>query len=732
MSQARENPLYPVGVTAHVTRGTDGVEYSRDTLQGYTIPQLKDILKKQGKKVGGNKAEIIDRIIGVAPIPISVPAPVASPTQMTTIALPPNQQLTTIKSPLPTAPTIPLTPIVAGTRSPSFTSELVNYNRYTDIDLINLGRNMYGADLGGMNRDAMIQWFTEREKIQQPPIVGAGPQSGALSPIVTSPTQLPMLPALPPAFPVATTVGSPAPVLPGTTLPVLPGTTLPVLPGTTLPIPTFPSAPIAPVVTSPPTSTIQLQPMPTVILPPVTVLPPVTTAPQPTVFPMGVLPHMASKAPQQITQQAPVQLPPVPPPAIQVALSPQPIIQLPPIIGTVAPVPVIVGGLGPLPTELPPITTPATALGLGTMAVTGMGINMPVVPTVVPPQAIRLPSPSSGIPIPIPIPRPANIPPPQAKVGPGGLNIDTDLATLNQLRSEINTAVNINPQAAFQKKIPAPTIGGIFLPPLPNVPITTLPQPTVHGLPYQTLPQPTGFDIPVTTLPNVPALGMTAATMPQPMIPTGITSPMARLPPLTGITLPKGTVAPSQPTVFQPLPQIITSPAPQPAVVLPGLTVALPTVLSPQQPTAPLPIGRATGAAPQIHFPKIKETAAVPQGLPQIQTPRVPGVPTVRLPTTQTVMQPVALTSPAAIPEQEETGLAVAYTPQQQVVENITQIDTTRLNAGRAKKDDNSYTVVQLRAIAGSLNLAKSGNKKDLVERIKAKMLSINPNAFNQ
>ena len=127
-----------------------------------------------------------------------------------------------------------------------------------------------------------------------------------------------------------------------------------------------------------------------------------------------------------------------------------------------------------------------------------------------------------------------------------------------------------------------------------------------------------------------------------------------------------------------------------------------------------------------IHLPKIKETAAVPG----IKGTQVQGIPSVRLPTTQTVMQPVALQSPTNIPQQE-AGLAVAYTPQQQVVENITQIDPERLNAGRAKKDDDSYNVVQLRAIAGSLNLSKSGNKKDLVERIKAKMLSINPNAFN-
>ena len=107
-------------------------------------------------------------------------------------------------------------------------------------------------------------------------------------------------------------------------------------------------------------------------------------------------------------------------------------------------------------------------------------------------------------------------------------------------------------------------------------------------------------------------------------------------------------------------------------------------------------------------------------------------MPKIQLPTGSTVVKPIPLTSPAAVPQQPATGLAVAYTPQQQVVENIMNIDPTRLNPGRAKKDDNSYTVTQLRAMAGSLNLPKSGNKKELVDRIKAAVLKVKPNAFNQ
>jgi len=145
----------------------------------------------------------------------------------------------------------------------------------------------------------------------------------------------------------------------------------------------------------------------------------------------------------------------------------------------------------------------------------------------------------------------------------------------------------------------------------------------------------------------------------------------------------------------------------------------------------PLPVGKP-GAPPQkIHLPKIRETMT-PGVTNTVAPPITSPFPSIRLPTAQTVMQPVALPSPRNVPQQQETGIAVAYTPQQQVVENIMQVDPTRLNPDRAKKGDNSYTVAQLRGIAGSLDLPKSGNKKELVERITAKILKVNPNAFNK
>lgn len=38
-----------------------------ETLSASTIPQLKDELRKRGLRVGGRKAELIDRLLGAAP-----------------------------------------------------------------------------------------------------------------------------------------------------------------------------------------------------------------------------------------------------------------------------------------------------------------------------------------------------------------------------------------------------------------------------------------------------------------------------------------------------------------------------------------------------------------------------------------------------------------------------------------------------------------------------------------
>ena len=855
-----------------------------------------------------------------------------------------------IRSPVPSpAPTAePLTPIVGVPLAPTVTGfpaltpgvpSPVEYNRYSQAELITLVQNLYGVSLATMTKPEIIQWIQMRETMGQRPtaVVGVGPQAGALSPVVTAATQLPVLPALPTAVTTTATTGAVQPILPGPA--ITPLSPMAQLPPITSPIPAAVTVsplrvgvmeheaiivhgaalyldavrrdrpaitshvllpptvgPFRTVVTSPPTSPVQLPPMPVISVPPIR---PAVTSPMATLPPVptiaippaavvqtqvGVQLPPIVQVPVPTPIPVPTALPPIPPIGIRASVSPQPMVQFPPTTGITAPAPVIAGGLD-LPTELPPITAPARTFGVGTGlgVTTGLGITMPVVPTVVPTQSIRLPSPTpTGIPAPVPLPAgtlPPTVPPPQPKVGPGGLPIRTDLATLNQLRSEINTAVNINPKAVFQQKIRAPRPVGVIgartitLAPLPAVTLAPIPPlvPIPPGAPQpiitaqQTVPtRPLGeiclsvrnqliiilgidearlntltisvvnaaaadpnfyrglgpeeanllqkafggwleqmranpgYDplmscenlvmlqavapqqVVPTTLPTVPlpAVTLPPATtvpplavpapiptvpipavpaLPQPMIPIPTTTPMIGLPPLPAISVSPGApvvqLVPGQPpqppqavqpttvppTGFQPLrplPQIITSPAPQPAVALPG--VQLPTVTLPTLglgraplPTAALPTVRTRAKAPhsqKIHLPKIKAIAAVPAPRPS----GIPGISQIRLPTVQTVMQPIALTSPAAAPQHQRTGLAVAYTPKQQVVENIMQIDPKRLNPRRARKDDNSYTVRQLRTIAGSINLPKSGNKKELVDRIKAAILKVNPNAFNQ
>ena len=151
--------------------------------------------------------------------------------------------------------------------------------------------------------------------------------------------------------------------------------------------------------------------------------------------------------------------------------------------------------------------------------------------------------------------------------------------------------------------------------------------------------------------------------------------------------------------------------------------------------TIPLPTKSPTGITTQpIHIPKIKSTMPTPVSIPASISTSVPAPvsPRIALPSLVTVMKPISLTSPVAVTTPNFTsGLAVAYTPQQQVVENIKKIDPKKLNPSRARRGDNSYSVPELRAIAGSINLPKSGNKKDLVNRIIAAMKKVNTTAID-
>ncbi len=462
------------------------------------------------------------------------------------------------------------------------------------------------------------------------------------------------------------------------------------------------------------------QPMTAITTPPMTAMSPMPRMPatQPVITTppitapmtaMSPMPRMPTTQPMPATQPTAVVVPTVqrtqplpaltsPSPIVQLSSPPgSPVVFLPPMtqVQTITspsvqmPTVQMPPGLPDIPTELPAITAPAPT----TTDTTGQiftGINMPMVPDVFPTQAIRFPSPTQ-------IP-PTQISPAQLtqavqdvnyqKTGHGGLTIHTNLETLNQLRNEVNTAVNINPLANFQGKFPAG--GDINLPPVTTVSLPPLP----------TITSPLPAFPTVNVSPGSPAVNIT--TQPPP------TQPISGLPPL--------------PQVTSPLPQIgIATPAAQPGVHLPNIQTQ--TI---QPVTTALPTGTihrqkmATQVTQPIRIPTVKATVPIPTGLPQIKLPKV-----------TTVMRPIPLASPAATTQRPGTGLAVAYTPQQQVVQNIMNIDPKRLNPRRAKNNDGSYSVKQLKAIAGGLNVSKSGTKKELVDRIKAKILKINPNAFN-
>jgi len=153
---------------------------------------------------------------------------------------------------------------------------------------------------------------------------------------------------------------------------------------------------------------------------------------------------------------------------------------------------------------------------------------MPLMPTILPTGTIQFPDiPNIVLPT-----ATKYVTKKTVRTGPGGLPIETDLGTLNQLRSEINTAVNINPNAVFQNKIPAEPeqFHGTILPPLP-VNIYTMPQ---------NIPQPTQTNQtqvqPVLPTPVFPApvLPPPVLNLPQqPVLPTGIpVTPLPTAPPI--------------------------------------------------------------------------------------------------------------------------------------------------------------------------------------------------------
>ena len=126
---------------------------------------------------------------------------------------------------------------------------------------------------------------------------------------------------------------------------------------------------------------------------------------------------------------------------------------------------------------------------------------------------------------------------------------------------------------------------------------------------------------------------------------------------------------------------------------------------------------------PKVKIPKLKTPSVKPSSSFQIQTSKS------TIPSETTIIPPIPITSPSAM---TMAKVSKATTSSADVMKNIMAIDLDKLNAERGTKRENSYTVDELKAIAGSLNITKTGNKKDLVERIKTEIMRVNPTAFNK
>ena len=148
----------------------------------------------------------------------------------------------------------------------------------------------------------------------------------------------------------------------------------------------------------------------------------------------------------------------------------------------------------------------------------------------------------------------------------------------------------------------------------------------------------------------------------------------------------------------------------------------LATIASP----ANLPSKKAKDTTPKIRIPKIA-------GLAVKSSPKRVGKAKgkkgeIELPSDSTVIPSIPITSPQAM----KIPKAVTSSADNDLLKIINSIDVSKLRADRVKDKEAGYNVNDLKTLAGALNLPKSGNKKDLVDRIKALILKVKPNTFDQ
>jgi len=127
--------------------------------------------------------------------------------------------------------------------------------------------------------------------------------------------------------------------------------------------------------------------------------------------------------------------------------------------------------------------------------------------------------------------------------------------------------------------------------------------------------------------------------------------------------------------------------------------------------------------SPQIRIPKISIT-----GIKASPNRNVVKQGVFDLPEDATIIPKVSVVSPSSLKYSKTKEKDEDAT----MIENINSIELNKLIDGRTGKNVGGYAVADLKVIAGSLGLSKTGNKAELVSRIKTTILKYKPNAFDK
>ncbi len=299
----------------------------------------------------------------------------------------------------------------------------------------------------------------------------------------------------------------------------------------------------------------------------------------------------------------------------------------------------------------------------------------------------------------------------------------SSLATaVKETRNEQVEKIAEEAKKAEEKQLPAisvaklPELKSVSLPPLSSTKLPELKSVALPPLSSTKLPELKSVSLPPLSAAQLPPL----QTTPLPVLST-------KLPALKS-SLPKSPVAISKsPSLKSPdmelnMPAlkiaqegVKTAKGAEPEAVFQG---NLATIASP----ANLPSKKSKSTTPKIRIPKIISSSVKPSP----KKSKAKGKEEIVLPADSTVIPPIPITSPEAMKIPKNVGVQ-----EDDLMKVINSIDISKLKIDRVKDKDAGYSVTDLKVLAGALNLTKSGNKKDIVDRIKGLILKHKPNAFD-